>query len=70
MQVAWLTCHGGRNKQALRSLGAATTGGSATLRASEISGFQPRGRWREGEAVALQGKGSGFNEGWLLELVV
>jgi len=38
------------------------------LRASPIAGFQPRGAWAQGEAIHIQGKSSGFNEGWLIEL--
>ena len=55
----------------LASLGVkgAAAGGEPRLRASPIDGFQPEGAWAAGEALELQAKGSGHNEGWLLELV-
>jgi hypothetical protein len=55
----------------LASLGVkgAAAGGEPRLRASPIDGFQPEGAWAAGEALQLQAKGSGHNEGWLLELV-
>ena len=47
---------------------AAAAGGAPRLRASQIDGFQPEGVWAAGEAIEVQSKGSGHNEGWLLEL--
>ena len=55
----------------LASLGVkgAAAGGAPRLRALSIDGFQPEGAWAAGEALELQAKGSGHNEGWLLELI-
>jgi len=55
----------------LASLGVkgAAAGGAPRLHASAIEGFQPEGAWAADEALELQPKGSGHNEGWLLELV-
>ena len=53
--------------RALRALGANTP--ATTLRAVDIAGFQPAGSWAVGERVTLHAKGSGYNEGFLLELV-
>ena len=55
----------------LASLGVtgAAGGGAPRLRAVQIDGFQPAGAWAPGASLELQAKGSGHNEGWLLELV-
>ena len=54
----------------LASLGVkgAAAGGAPRLHASAIEGFQPEGAWAADEALELQAKGSGHNEGWLLVL--
>lgn len=54
---------------ALAALGLRRPAGTtARLRAPAIEGFQPAGSWAAGEELALQAKGSGHNEGWLLVL--
>ena len=54
---------------ALAKVGLRSTPESAQLIAKPIKGFQPRGSWAaRGASLAIQRKGSGFNEGWLLEL--
>ena len=42
--------------------------GPLALVAREIAGFQPAGRWAADGILELGAKGSGFNEGWLLEV--
>ena len=56
------------SQPAPHSPGAAAGPRAWRLRAPAIEGFQPPGAWRSDAALAVQGKGSGFNEGWLLEL--
>ena len=55
---------------ALEALGmrGARSARSAKLTAPAIDGFQPRGTWVAGEQLTMRGKGSGFNEGWLIRL--
>ena len=54
---------------ALAKVGLRSTPESAQLIAKPIKGFQPRGSWAaRGASLTIQRKGSGFNEGWLLEL--
>ena len=44
------------------------TAATARLTAVAIEGFQPSGSWATSDKVRLRAKGSGFNEGWLLNL--
>jgi len=41
----------------------------ARLVAEPIEGFQPRGTWAAGGRIPVGGKGTGSNEGWLLEVL-
>ena len=58
---------------ALDSLGLATPAAGhhrMQLRSRAIEGFQPERSWKATAPIALQAKGSGYNEGFLLELAV
>jgi len=53
----------------MRDLGFTAAAGAARLRAFEIEGFQREGEWSADASIVVRGKGSGFNEGWLLDVV-
>ena len=58
------------NATKLGELGAPRGASVRGLSAPTIERFQPSGSWEAGGELKLRGKGSGYNEGWLLRLDV